>query len=157
MAERVARTLESAGCAPVVLVGGDATALAALGRTLVPDEWPGEGPLGGVITALHDSPADGVVVAACDLPWLAADDVRALLGESVVAPPVEVVAAASDRLQPALAWWSPRGLPTLQRCWGDGMRALHDAVAELPSRTIAVDAGSLRNVNRPSDLPGPSK
>lgn len=154
MAERVARTLESAGCAPVVLVGGDPGPLAALGRTLVADRWPGAGPLGGVITALQTSRAQDVVVAACDLPWLDPSAVQALLTEADTAPRVDTVVARTDRLQPAVAWWSRRSLPTLERCWRDGVRALHDAVGELPSRVVSVDAASVRNVNRPSDLRG---
>ncbi len=154
MAERVARTLESVGCVPVVLVGGDPGRLAALGRTLVADRWPGDGPLGGVITGLQLSPAQDVIVAACDLPWLDAATVDALLIAAVGDPLVDVVVAQTDRLQPAVAWWSARCLPTLERCWADGVRALHDAIAELPSRAVSVDAASLRNVNRPNDLPG---
>ena len=61
MAERVARALEAAGCADVRFVGGDAPALAALGRPVLPDAYPGAGPLGAVITrpARQRSPRRG--------------------------------------------------------------------------------------------------
>ena len=45
------------------------TLLAGVGSRVVDDRWPGEGPLGGVLTALLDVDGD-VVVAACDLPDL---------------------------------------------------------------------------------------
>ena len=66
LAEQVARVLESAGCQPVLFVGGNGDGLAsATGREFVADAWPGEGPLGGVIDALHwfrSRDVDGIVV-----------------------------------------------------------------------------------------------
>ena len=54
LAEHVGRVLESAGCRPVVFVGGDGERLTATtGREFVADTWPGEGPLAGVIAALQ--------------------------------------------------------------------------------------------------------
>lgn len=52
MAARVADALRAGGCAPVLAVGGDGHALAAVGLVPVTDRWPGEGPLGGLATAL---------------------------------------------------------------------------------------------------------
>jgi len=48
---------------------------AAFGAEIVEDRWPGEGPLGGIITALEDaarSPADGEwnLIVSCDMPFL---------------------------------------------------------------------------------------
>ena len=65
-------TLRAVGCAPVVLVGGDAAPLGALGATLVDDVTPGEGPAGGIISALRalGVSADRVLIASCDLPYL---------------------------------------------------------------------------------------
>ena len=65
---RAADTLARAGADPVAVVGGDAAGLARLGLHRVPDRWPGEGPLGGLITALDTSPRPVTVIVACDLP-----------------------------------------------------------------------------------------
>jgi len=83
MARRVADALIAAGCAPVVAVGGDATRLGAIGIPVVDDDWPGEGPLGGIITALRHSERAAVVVAACDLPWLDAPTIERLVATAV--------------------------------------------------------------------------
>ena len=114
-------TLEAAGCDPVVLVGGDVALLERFGRRIIADEWPGEGPLGGVLTALRALGSDGVVVAACDLPWLDVDTVRAVVGAGLAAaPPVDVAVALTGRLEPALAWWSGRALDRATDIWVGG-------------------------------------
>ncbi|HEX6659266.1 MAG TPA: molybdenum cofactor guanylyltransferase [Ilumatobacter sp.] len=153
MAERVARTLEAAGCRPVVLVGGDVALLERFGRTTVADAWPGEGPLGGVLTALGAIGSDGVVVAACDLPWLDVATVRAVAGAGDAAtPPVDVAVATTERLEPALAWWSGRALGRVTEIWEDGVRAIHEAIGRLTAVRVEVDPTALHNVNTAADL-----
>jgi molybdopterin-guanine dinucleotide biosynthesis protein A len=153
MAERVARTLEEAGCQPVVLVGGDVALLARFGRPTIADEWPGEGPLGGVLTALHAVGAEGVVVAACDLPWLDVDTVRALIDAAATAEPsIDVAVATTARLEPALAWWNGRALGPLTDVWGEGVRAIHEAIGRLDASRVEVSATALHNVNTAADL-----
>jgi molybdopterin-guanine dinucleotide biosynthesis protein A len=149
MAERVARALEAAGCAPVAFVGGDEAGLGHFDRPFHPDRWPGEGPLGGVLTALVDV-GDDVVVAACDLPFLDASTVGRLL--AVAGPGVDVAVATTDRLQPAVAWWSASARPAIEDAWGARVRALHEAVDRLRAVAVPVDPGALRNVNAPADL-----
>ena len=68
LALRVADALRAAGASRVVAVGGDLERLQALGLEAVPDLHPGEGPLGGILTALAATDQDVVVVLACDLP-----------------------------------------------------------------------------------------
>ncbi len=74
MASRVADALSAAGCEPVVLYGGDPIELAPLDRPVLPDRYPGEGPLGGILGVLEQfaEPATDVLIVACDL---AASDV----------------------------------------------------------------------------------
>ena len=47
--------LREAGASEVFSIGGDADALADMGFRAVPDEHPGEGPLGGIICALRQA------------------------------------------------------------------------------------------------------
>jgi molybdopterin-guanine dinucleotide biosynthesis protein A len=54
----------------VFVVGGDARRFADLGLTVYPDDQPGLGAIGGLLTALECAEADRVVVVACDLPFL---------------------------------------------------------------------------------------
>jgi molybdopterin-guanine dinucleotide biosynthesis protein A len=150
MVRRVADTLGGAGCRPVTVVGGDPAALEALGLQVRPDRWPGEGPLGAIVTALAGATTPTVVVA-CDLPWLDAATVRALV-EAIGS--ADVVVARTDRLEPLCACWSPSALPVLERRFGAGERAVHRVLDDLTVTAVDVDPSALRNVNAPGDLPG---
>jgi molybdopterin-guanine dinucleotide biosynthesis protein A len=44
----------------------------------VPDRWPGEGPLGGILSAFASTAAMELLVVAVDLPWLSATSLREL-------------------------------------------------------------------------------
>lgn len=95
--------LRGAGVDPVVAVGGSASAAAELGLVLVADQYPGEGPLGGTATALSYFTTSHVVLCACDLPLLQADDVRALCRG--LEPGVGRVSAVEGVPQLSLACW----------------------------------------------------
>src|SRR5262245_38669006 len=98
----VADALVAAGADEVLAIGGDAGKLAAAGLDVVPDAHPGEGPLGGILTALRRARNDTVVVLSCDLAWLDAATVARLLEVDTNAP----VVARTDRRQPLIARWS---------------------------------------------------
>ena len=116
-----------------MLVGGDVALLERFGRPTVADEWPGEGPLGGVLTALRAVGSEGVVVAACDLPWLDADTVRA-----VVEAGRRRSAAQSTSRSPGpdgsnRRWRGGAAVRSvaLTDVWTDGVRAIHEAIGRL--------------------------
>ena len=153
MARRVADALAAAGCSPVVAIGGDATGLRSLGLDTLADEWPGEGPVGGVLTALHAFPdADAVVVVACDLPRLSAHTVTRLLEALTGAPSTVAAVAFSDRIEPLCVAWRPAASTLLAAALSDGERRLHAVLASVPRVEVAVDLQDLANVNAPGDL-----
>ncbi|MBL8775632.1 MAG: molybdenum cofactor guanylyltransferase [Acidimicrobiales bacterium] len=79
LARRTADVLHDAGAAEVLVVGGDAAALRALGLDVVVDRHPGDGPLGGLVTALDAAAEELVAVLACDLPFAAPAGVAAVV------------------------------------------------------------------------------
>jgi molybdenum cofactor guanylyltransferase len=151
MAVRVAEVLRAAGCTSVVAIGGDSVALAAAGLVVIADEYPGEGPLGGVITALAAHPdAAAVVVVACDLPAVRPASVCALL-DGVKGHDVAV--ATADRVQPVCAAWRPGVAATLRAMFEGGERRMLAALAALSQVAVAVAPHDLTNVNTLGDLP----
>ena len=149
MAGRVAAALRDAGAAEVLAVGGDAEALARLGLTPVADRWPGEGPLGGIVTALHAAAHDVVAVLACDLPFVTGEAITAIvdaLGDADADAAVADVLLAVYRRSACLA--------PLEAALLAGERAPRHAFDGLDVvRVTLPDPSWAANVNRPEDLP----
>lgn len=155
MALRAASALVGAGCSPVVAVGGDAAALAELGLGVVPDETPGEGPLGGVLAALHALPsAEAVAVVACDMPDLADATVVALASALAAAPAADVAVAVAQngRLHPMCAVWRRTAAVALEACFAAGERRMQEALSTVRTVQVTVDAQDVANMNTPDDL-----
>jgi molybdopterin-guanine dinucleotide biosynthesis protein A len=153
MAARVAAALREGGCAPVVAIGGDAAGLPAVGLAVVPDCWPGQGPVGGVLTALAEWPdAQVVMVVSCDVPLLTAATVRAVLRALVAAPDAFVAVAVAGRVQPLCAAWRPAAGPALLAAFEAGERRMLAVLDRLPSVQVSVDAQDVQNVNAVGDL-----
>jgi molybdopterin-guanine dinucleotide biosynthesis protein A len=152
MAIRVATAMVAAGADPVVALGGDGDGLRAVGLQVVDDRWPGEGPLGALVTACDWSPHDLALVAACDLPWLDASVLTALL-DRLAASGADVALARTDRREPLCgAWHARRCRDRLAAAFDAGERAVHLAVEQLVVEEVEVAPSALRNVNTPDDL-----
>jgi molybdopterin-guanine dinucleotide biosynthesis protein A len=156
MATRVARALTEAGCDPVVVYGGDPVELASIEAPVLPDRYPGAGPLGGVLGVLDTFAEVGAVthvaVLACDLPAITAATLAPLVEVARSAPDRDVVVARTDRLEPACAVWSLSSMLQLRSRFTAGERALHTAIGALGSVEVEVPAEMLLNINTPDDL-----
>jgi molybdopterin-guanine dinucleotide biosynthesis protein A len=156
MASRVVGALRAAGASEAFTVGGDLAALRRLGLDARPDRWPGAGPLGGIVTALHEATCPIAVVLACDLvgpdPTTVATVVRALADATAAAV---VFPVADGRPQYVHgAWRVEAARPALEQALQRGEHAVHRAVASLA--TVLVDdlpASALADADRPDDLP----
>jgi molybdopterin-guanine dinucleotide biosynthesis protein A len=147
LAQRVADQLGLAGCAPVVAVGGATQELPT-----VADSFPGDGPLGGIVTALEYFPGhDAVCIVATDLVTLEATTIRAL-SRAAAASGADVAVARTDRLEPLCAVWRPVVAPYLRACLEAGLRAVHGVFGQIDVVEVDVDPDVLRNVNTPEDL-----
>jgi molybdopterin-guanine dinucleotide biosynthesis protein A len=148
--------LDAAGAVPVVVVGGNQAALEALGLRYVDDAWPGEGPLGGIITALEHIERDLIAVLACDLTDASAIAVRSVagvLGDADVAVPV-----VEGRSQWLHAVWRRSALPTLRQAFVDGARAPRHAVDTLRvAQLLDGDPCWFHDADRPEDLPSSAR
>ncbi len=150
LADRAAGVLEAAGADPVVFVGADPGRGRAR-RPVVDDRFPGEGPMGGVVSALGSIGHDLVGVVACDMPALAVDEFHRLLGAIGAADVAVTVAAGID--QPLHALWSRQALPVLARAFDDGERSLRRALGLLAVvRVPAGDPLHLIDIDTPEDL-----
>lgn len=131
--ERVVAALEAAGAAEVLVIRED--------------DRPGNGPLGGIATALRLAADDVVVILACDLPNAHPRGIRALveaLGDAQVAmPPGEPLHAA----------WHRSAAAEVEAAIDRGTLAVKAALDHL--RVVEVgglDPAWLANVNTLGDL-----
>jgi molybdopterin-guanine dinucleotide biosynthesis protein A len=155
LAVRVADVLAAAGCDPVWCQGGDAESLAGLGLAVHPDTQPGEGPVAAIAAALgHAGEADGVLVAACDLPRLTARAVAELLDHAARDHsgdhPIALALAGRAQL---VAWWPRATAAPLGDLLAAGVRTYRAALDRLGATLLDTDATVLTNVNTPADLP----
>ena len=169
------------GLSRIIVVGSrvrdldDALGVGARSRTasrtitFVEDRWPGEGPLGGLITGLRvlqtgvdgaEGPAvtvpetDGIsFVLSCDMPNLSFDELTPLLEALEASPFIDAVLSTrlgrSQPLHSALRF-SSCGL--LERAFLAGERRLEAAFAGLNVRYRPDRVGSSDDIDTPHDL-----
>ncbi len=151
---RVAEALRCAGATSVLAIGGDVTAIEALGVSAVPDCHPGEGPLGGIVQAIAQLGDEDplVVVLACDLPWVCADAVRDLV-QSVGREAVGAVTVLDGRREPLAAAWSREAFPMLSAAFEAGERSPTRAMGDLGLVDVVPrDRLWFRDADTPEDL-----
>lgn len=152
-----ANALRAAGADPVLAVGGDRAALRALGLSVVDDRWPGDGPLGGIITALESTPSSNlVVVLSCDLVAASPGAVGAVVAALDAADDADVaVPMVHGRAQWLHAAWRSSALPALHAAFATGIRAPRRATGHLVvTRVSGGDPEWFRDADAPTDLPG---
>lgn len=150
MATRVADAARRAGASEILLVGGTQAKAKKLDGVWKKDAFPGQGPLGGVITALKTASHDSVVVLSCDMPFITDAVVTSLVRGLNDA---QASVGRTDRLNWLCAAWSKSEcLTTLQSVWKREERAVHRAAVLLDVAEVPVPAMAVRNINQLSDL-----
>ena len=146
------QSLAEAGASEIHSIGGDSERLSALGFLPHPDTHPGEGPLGGIIDAMHASNRPIVVILACDQPRVDGTLVRRLV-EALDEHDDAVVPVAEGVPQPLAAVYSTRALAALESAFDAGQRSPTRALERLDWRALEdVDQVLLDDVDDPDDL-----
>lgn len=151
-------------CDLVEAATGSAQVVAAAGRypdlraKIVEDRWPGEGPLGGIITALVSTAASNSdrgwnLIVSCDMPFLTRDWLKYMIEHASLGAPesrslaspagagklgmtasieVEAVTPRSEYgLEPLCACWRTSSVNTLQSVFDGGVRKVTEAMKRL--------------------------
>ena len=131
-----------------------ALAAAPLPITAVPEPPPWEGPLLALhrLMALH--PDRLLLLCPVDMPALTPAVLRKLLEAASAEPAVIHLAHDGRRLQPLLGVYPSSAAirSSLASAVAAGERRLQSWLETQPSRSVALDPGALRNVNRPEEL-----
>jgi molybdenum cofactor guanylyltransferase len=150
MANRVSRAAYDAGATQILIIGGTSARAKTISGTWKKDGYPGEGPLGGVITALKYADHDSVVVLSCDMPFITSAVISSLVNGLNDA---QAAVGRTDRLNWLCAAWSKQECTsTLQSVWKRNERAVHRAAVLLDVAEVPVPANAVRNINTFADL-----
>ena len=151
LAGRTVAALREAGAVAVTGIGGDPEALADIDFDHHRDRYPGQGPLGGVLTALGAATTEIVVVLACDLPQVAASAISRVV--DALEPEADASVPVTDGYRQVLhAAWRRSALPGLEADWAAGQRAVHHALDGLRVTWVDdIDPQRLRDVDTPDE------
>jgi molybdopterin-guanine dinucleotide biosynthesis protein A len=125
--------------APTVV--GDPLKYRSFADRCIADEWPSEGPLGGILTALKDSAECEYeirtnIILGCDMPFLTTRWVLELLQRGLSSKADVVVPRSPAGLEPLCAVWRTGALPTLQEAFERGMRRVTEGIALLRAEVL---------------------
>jgi molybdopterin-guanine dinucleotide biosynthesis protein A len=134
-------------CKLVRDVTGSVSVVAPLGRytefseRIVEDRWPGEGPLGGIITALRDAHAQDhhhtwCLIVGCDMPFLTAEWLKYLKERAFASSAAVVTPQSANGLEPLCSCWYTGAAGKLQYAFEDGMRKVTEAMKRVSMEVV---------------------
>jgi molybdenum cofactor guanylyltransferase len=138
----LARTVEL-----LASVCGQARIVAAAGKyaeapaLVVEDRWPGEGPLGGILTALSESHgcsrrADWNLIVSCDMPFLTWEWLAFLCEHASQSRAQVVVPESAAGLEPLCACWRTDAAEAVRKAFDSGVRKVTEAMKRLPMEVL---------------------
>ena len=144
--------------ADLFVVADQRDRFADTGLRVVPDQFPGTGVIGAIVSALEATDADRVLTIACDLPFLTTALMEALLGLAADADGAWVQTPAGA--EPLIACYRRHAAARIRTAIAAGQLRAADLDRVLRIRTIDLDAlhhfgdpaRLLANVNSPDDL-----
>jgi molybdopterin-guanine dinucleotide biosynthesis protein A len=151
LAQHAARAAAlAAGSATLV---GDPVRYGGLGFPVIPDLHPGEGPLGGILTALAHTNAEWNLVTACDMPRLTPELLRGLLEQAESSGAgVLVPSAEGGAIHPLCAVYARQAFPALNDAFTRGIRSVKEALRATGAVFVSVaQAEMFQNVNTPEE------
>jgi molybdenum cofactor guanylyltransferase len=145
--------LREAGATRTLAIGGDGPALVEIGYEAVADRHPGEGPLGGVLTALNASDTALMAILACDQPAVDAALILELLSTLETVDADAAVVAVAGRHHPLPMAIRASAATHLLAAYRAGERSLVGALRSLRVQALArqTDA-TVFDLDDPADL-----
>jgi molybdenum cofactor guanylyltransferase len=112
-----------------------------LGVEIVRDRWAGEGPLGGIITALEvtaKSPAKCTwnLIISCDMPFLTAEWLTFLCERANASKAQVVVPHSAHGPEPLSACWRTDAAETLRAAFERGVRKVTEGLKHVTTQVL---------------------
>ena len=107
----------------------------------VEDRWPGEGPLGGIVTALlytqeQRPQCDWNLIVGCDMPFLTAEWLRFLTERAAKSEAEVVLPHSVQGPEPLCACWRTDAVETLRVAFERGVRKVTEGIALLSAEVL---------------------
>lgn len=105
------------------------------------DGWPGEGPLGGILTALSasespDSPELWALNVSCDMPFMTGEFLAYLRERASTSKAKVVVPESVSGLEPLCACWRASSAADVRLAFASGVRKVTEAMKRLPMEVL---------------------
>lgn len=152
MGRLVADSIRSSGIEHILCVGGSQEIADALGLDFLADEFPGEGPLGGLLTALRNVSSVIVCVVPCDVPRITPLRLRQLVMaiSEPAANDVSVLATSRDHWL-CSAWRTKNCREVVEQQFDLGERSIHRVASLLMVQRVNAIEAELANINSLDD------
>ncbi|MGH9677820.1 MAG: molybdenum cofactor guanylyltransferase, partial [Candidatus Acidiferrum sp.] len=147
-----------------MLVVGERKKYGRFGARCIRDQWPGEGPLGGIITALNRSVVEKYgyywnLIVSCDMPFLTGEWLKFLAQRARNSDAQVVLAHSAQGPESLCACWRTDAIRTLRPAFERGVRKVTQGIALLRAEVLDEkdwkrfdSAGRLFwNMNTPAD------
>lgn len=126
-------------CKTIVI--GDEEKYHAIWTLCEEDKWPGQGPLGGIVTALlqtqqTDPDCRWNLIVGCDMPFLTAEWLRFLTERAEKSAAGVVFAHSRSGPEPLCACWRTDAVTILRPAFERGVRKVTDGIALLRAEVI---------------------
>jgi molybdopterin-guanine dinucleotide biosynthesis protein A len=111
------------------------------GVEIIEDRWPGEGPLGGIITALEDSsksaaPPEWNLIVSCDMPFLTREWIAFLCERAGKSEAQVILAHSAHGPEPLCACWRTDAADTLRAAFERGVRRVTQGISLLRAEVL---------------------
>lgn len=133
-------------------VGNAAPEITRRGDRHLPDRWPGAGPLGGILTALRESP-DDILVLSGDLPAITDRHIRLIVAAARRHPRHDAVIGQTAGPEPCIGIYRRSAVPVLALRLQKGDFSLLGALDALRVAHVDLPPEAAINANRPEDWP----
>jgi molybdopterin-guanine dinucleotide biosynthesis protein A len=148
-----------------VKIVGSIEKYAQFGIEVVPDRWPGEGPLGGIVTALLNTsksnpPTEWNLILSCDIPFLTTEWLGYLAARATKSFAQAAYPQSAHGPEPLCACYRTDAGPALQEVFERGVRKVTEALKHI--RTEVLDEANWKrfdsagrlfwNMNTPAEF-----
>src|SRR5208282_3537558 len=108
---------------------------------IVEDLWPGNGPLGGIVTALRhtqesEQNCEWNVIVSCDMPFLTAEWMKFFAERSTKSAAEVVLPHSAHGPEPLCASWRTVAVATLQPAFERGVRKVTQGISLLRAEVL---------------------